>query len=311
MVELLTGRYRVGASIGAGGSARVFRARDQRLGRDVAIKLLDDDAARSADPAARQRFENEARAGARFVHPNAVTVFDAGSDQGRLFLVMELLSGGSLAERLADSGPMESAEVALLGTQIGGALAAGHAGGLLHRDVKPSNILFTDDGTAKLADFGIARRFDEIEESLTDTGMVMGTRQYVSPEQAAGRELTEATDQFSLGVTLFEAVTGTRPPNAVERDPDDVLDPVRLVPTVPSTLASAISIASAVPIDQRFPSMSELVERLALVTGAAGTGQHPDADTATMPAHLRPDRGADPFGRTATLAAGAGGEPAQ
>lgn len=101
MVELLSGRYRIGDPIGAGGSARVFRGMDERLGRAVAVKLLDDEAARSADPAARQRFENEARAGARFVHPNAVTVFDAGSDQGRLFLVMELLSGGSLAERLA------------------------------------------------------------------------------------------------------------------------------------------------------------------------------------------------------------------
>lgn len=284
MVELLNGRYRIGEPIGAGGSARVFRARDERLGRDVAVKLLDDEAARSADPAARQRFEQEARAGARFVHPNAVTVFDAGADQDRLFLVMELVSGGSLAERLARFGPMDAASVSALGAQIGAALAAGHAAGLLHRDVKPSNVLFSDDGTALLADFGIARRFDEIEDALTDTGMVMGTRQYVSPEQAAGRELTAATDQFSLGVTLFEAVTATRPPSAVERAPDHVLEPDRLVAGIPAGLVAVIATATAMPVERRFDSMSTMVDSLSGATGAA------------------------PFARTVPLASGAEAE---
>ncbi len=169
MDELLGGRYRVGERIGAGGSAQVFTGRDEVLDRPVAIKLLDDAAARSADPAARERFRNEARTAAAFVHPHAVTAFDAGSDQGYLFLVMELLTGGTLAERLV-AGPMDSSDVRRVGAQIGSALAAAHAAGIIHRDVKPSNIMIAIDGTAKLGDFGIARRFDEIGESLTRTG---------------------------------------------------------------------------------------------------------------------------------------------
>ena len=170
MDTLLGQRYRLGDPIGTGGSARVYQAHDERLDRMVAVKVLDEEAANTADPALRRRFESEARTAAQFIHPNAVTIFDAGSDSGSLYLVMELVSGGSLAQRLADSGPMAPERVAVLGRQVASALAAAHAAGIIHRDVKPANVLLDDGDNAKLADFGIARRFDEIADAMTSAG---------------------------------------------------------------------------------------------------------------------------------------------
>ena len=221
---MLARRYLLGDRIGTGGTSHVHEARDVVLDRPVAVKLLDEAAATTADPALRRRFESESRTAAQFIHPNAVAIFDAGIDQGQLFLVMELVSGGTLADRLSRVGPMTSADAARLGAQIASALAAAHAVGIIHRDVKPANVLLDERGNAKLADFGIARRFDEIEDALTSTGMVMGTRHYVSPEQAYGQPLGPPTDIFSLGVLLYEAVTGVRPPSAIDRAADRRLD---------------------------------------------------------------------------------------
>ena len=277
---LLAERYHLGARIGTGASAIVFEARDERLDRPVAIKVLDDAAALTADPAARQRFETESRTAARFIHPNAVTVFDAGSDDGMLYVVMELVTGGSLAERLARSGRLSSADVARIGAQVASALDAAHAAGIIHRDVKPSNVLLDDRGDAKLADFGIARRLDEIGESMTSAGMVMGTRLYVSPEQARGETLGPASDVFSLGVTLFEAVSGVRPPSALERSAEHRLDVRAIVPSVDPGLADAIADATAIPLAERCPTARAMADALASTASRAGGG------TAVMPAHL-------------------------
>ncbi len=282
--SLIGGRYRLGARIGSGATAAVFTAHDERLDRPVAVKVIDAVAAQTADPAAARRFVVEARSAARFVHPHAVAVYDAGTDGDRLFLVMELVTGGSLADRLDHRGAMTSRAVATLGAQIAGALGAAHATGIVHRDVKPANILLAADGTAKLADFGIARRFDELGESLTSSGMVMGTRRYVSPEQANGAVLGPATDIFSLGVTLFEAATTRRPPTVVERPRDHRLDVRAIDPSIDARLAAVIGRATAMPVEARFESAVEMAEQLSAAAAAmtaAGEG-----GTAPMPAHL-------------------------
>jgi eukaryotic-like serine/threonine-protein kinase len=282
MELMLAGRYRVGDRIGTGGTSHVYRAHDVVLDRAVAVKLLDEAAATSADPALRRRFESEARTAARFVHQNAVAIFDAGVDQGQLFLVMELVSGGTLAQHLGDSGPMPSARVATLGGQLASALGAAHAAGIIHRDVKPSNVLLDHHGNAKLADFGIARRFDEIEDSLTSTGMVMGTRHYVSPEQAYGQPLGPATDIFSLGVTLYEAATGERPPSAIDRALDQRLDVRAIDPSIDARLADVIARATAIPVEGRFADARQMGVMLAAVASSGAPGP-PATPTAVMP----------------------------
>ena len=286
MPLLLGDRYRVGERIGTGGSSHVYEAFDERLDRPVAVKLLDEAAATTADPAAattvRERIPNRRTV----LPPERGGGLDAGSDQGNLFLVMELVTGGSLAQRLADDGPMPSSAVAKLGSQLASALAAAHAAGIIHRDVKPSNVLLGADGNAKLADFGIARRFDEIEHALTSTGMVIGTREFVSPEQARGEPLGPATDIFSLGVTLYEAATGIRPMSAIERPIDSRLDVRAIDPTIDAALASVIDRATAIPIEARFADAGQMAGVLA---GAATAGLV--GGTALLPEHLAPQPG--------------------
>ena len=305
---MIGGRYRLGPRIGTGGSARVHRAHDERLGRDVAIKLLDEQAARSADPAARQRFEIESRTAAGFSHPNAVTVLDAGSADGVLYLVMELVTGGSLAERLAERGPMSSSEVAELGAELAGALDAAHRYGIVHRDVKPSNVLLDEAGHAKLADFGIARRFDEIESSLTSAGMVMGTRAYVSPEQAAGRQLGPSTDVYSLGVVLYEAATGQRPLPATDRPDGHLLDAGEVDPSIDPHLGAVIATATALDPADRFDGAAELRRALttALPGGLGAAGATTPMAATPAPSPPRPPEATTVMPGVGGAAAGAG-----
>jgi serine/threonine-protein kinase len=171
----LAGRYVLGDRLGVGGSSRVHVALDTRLGRKVAVKLLNADIVGVADPAGRDRFLREGKTTAAFSHRHAVTAFDAGEDSGDLFIVMELVDGPSLAQRLAQFGPLSISEAVRIGSEVLSALAAAHAAGIVHRDVKPGNILIGADGETKLADFGIAKRFDKLEASVTSTGMVVGT----------------------------------------------------------------------------------------------------------------------------------------
>ncbi len=198
------GRYRLERPLGHGGMASVFLARDEELGRPVALKLLAENLA--ADAAFRDRFLREARLAARLSHPNVVSVYDAGeAEDGRPFIVMEYVPGVTLAE-VRKLAPGEAVGLVV---QACHGLAHAHAAGLVHRDVKPQNLLLRDDGVLKVADFGIARAAETT--ALTQVGTVLGTAAYLSPEQALGEEVTPATDVYALGAVLYELLTGRTP----------------------------------------------------------------------------------------------------
>ncbi len=199
-------RYRIEEMLGRGGMATVYRAYDERLGRQVALKLLAEHL--GDDASFRARFLREAKLAARVAHPNVVAVYDAGEDERGLYLVMELVEGDTLAKEIA-GGPLTPEAVVDVGRQLCAALEAIHAAGLIHRDMKPHNVLRAPDGTLKLADFGIARAGDMTD--LTLQGTVLGSAAYIAPEQAAGGEVTPAADIYGLGVVLYEALTGRRP----------------------------------------------------------------------------------------------------
>ena len=182
---------------------RVYRAHDTRLSRDVAIKVLGIGGSR--DPRHRARFEREALLTARINHPNVVTVFDVGDEDGDLYLVMELLPGRTLADEI-QLGPVTAARARDLALELLAGLGAAHDQGVLHRDIKPSNILFTSTGAAKLGDFGIAKLRDSLD--LTDAGLLLGTARYLPPERWAGLPASESGDLYSLAAVLYEALTG-------------------------------------------------------------------------------------------------------
>jgi serine/threonine-protein kinase len=204
--ELVMGRYRLAERIGAGGSAEVWRGVDERLARPVAVKLLHAHLLR--DDGARERFEREARAAAALSHPGIVAVYDVDASALGAAIIFELVDGETLADRLARSGPLAPAEVARIGAELAEALQHAHERGVIHRDVKPGNVLLSNDGRARLVDFGIARVLDAEAAKLTSAGMIAGTLRYLAPEQLAGAEASEASDLYALGTVLYEMATG-------------------------------------------------------------------------------------------------------
>ncbi len=200
--ELVAGRYRLLEPLGRGAMSAVWEAEDLELARRVAVKTL----APSAD---RQRFEREARAVAALAHANIVALYDYGESEGRPFMVLECLQGGSLEDRLTSVQPLEDAETRRIAADVAAGLAHAHERGLVHRDLKPANILFDAEGRAKIADFGIARMRGT--GTLTETGTVLGTASYLSPEQATGAVAGPASDVYSFGVILFRLLTGRLP----------------------------------------------------------------------------------------------------
>ena len=201
------GRYRVVRVLGDGAMGKVVLAQDGELDRAVAVKVLDEQLAQ--DPSFRARFSREARVAASLSHPNIVTVFDVGEAEGRPYIVMEYIEGRTLDARLRDEGPLPADEVVRIGRQVAEGLEAAHANGLVHRDLKPSNLIERDDGTVKIADFGIARSLDAT--ALTEEGSIVGTAAYLAPEQAEGGTVSHQTDLFALGVVLYELLTGRQP----------------------------------------------------------------------------------------------------
>ena len=197
--RLLASRYRLVERIDEGGAGEVWRARDEKLDRDVAIKLLGPD----ADDAFRARFADEARRAAAVVHPNVVTVFDEGRDGADAFMVMELVPGKTLREIVAERGPLPAHEVARLIRQVAAALDAAHAAGVIHCDVKPANVIVDREGLAKLTDFGIARAARDRDEQE-----LLGTARYIAPERVEGGPVTARTDVYGLGLVAYELLTG-------------------------------------------------------------------------------------------------------
>lgn len=228
------GRYEIGDLIGAGGMGRVHEGYDRVLGRSVAVKVLDESRAR--DPRFVEAFRREARAAAALHHPNVVSVFDSGQEDGLRYIVMERIRGRTLREVLAEEGPLEPDRAVAIAGQIAAALAAAHHQGLVHRDIKPGNVMLTQDGSVRVMDFGIARAVDE--ESRTG-GMVLGTATYLPPEQARGRGVSPAGDVYSLGCVLYEMLTG-RPPFVGENPVATVCRHVSEVPVPPSEVVDGI-----------------------------------------------------------------------
>jgi serine/threonine-protein kinase len=264
--QVLAGRYRLGALLGAGGMARVVAARDLRLDRPVAIKLAP---ASGIDRAGRERFVREARSSAGFSHPNAVAVFDAGEADGYLYLVMELVDGPSVAARLADHGPLDIDEALTITVAVLAALGAAHAAGIIHRDVKPGNILLGPGGAVKLADFGIAKRLGDISADLTGAGQFIGTPKYLAPEQVVGEPVTAATDLYAVGVVLFEMLAGHPPfeadtpiATAIAHRDAPIPDLRRVRPDVPVHVAAAVARAMAKDPAARFESAEQMAATL-------------------------------------------------
>src|SRR4051794_35281909 len=215
--------------------ATIFRAHDAQLGRDVAVKVLRSEYGR--DPAFVARFRQEAQSAAALNHPNVVNVFDYGMESGDPFIVMELIDGGDLGSIIRERGPMEPVAAARIAQQMYEALDAAHARGIIHRDIKPTNVLLTSGGRVKVADFGIARAFSEAQ--LTMPGTTLGSVHYFSPEQARGEMVTTASDVYSAGLVLFEMLTGRR---AWTGDSAGAVAVARLAgdPPTPSSIRSGI-----------------------------------------------------------------------
>ncbi|WP_051731858.1 protein kinase domain-containing protein [Kitasatospora phosalacinea] len=205
----LNGRYELGEILGVGGMATVYRAVDHQLGRPVAVKVLNGGLA--DDPRFAERFAREARSAALLAHPRVVTVFDSGVDRGSPYLVMELVHGATLGRVIAEQGVLPVERAAGIAAAVLDALAAAHARGLVHRDIKPGNVMITQDGEVKVVDFGIARAGSSSGQQLTQTASVLGTAAYLSPEQATAGEVDGRADLYAVGCVLYEMLAGAPP----------------------------------------------------------------------------------------------------
>ncbi|MGW4566137.1 protein kinase domain-containing protein [Streptomyces sp. NPDC004561] len=231
---LLADRYQLEERLGRGAMGEVWRAADQLLGRPVAVKLLHAEQAADAE-----RFRLEAQTAGRLNHPNVVGMYDFGSHHDRLYLVMELIDGWSLAQERSLRGVLNPQDATAIAAQAAAGLAAAHQRGVIHRDVKPANVMLTGDRTAKIADFGIARFADEAASALTVTGKILGTADYLAPERALGRPAQPASDAYSLGCVLYELLTG-RPPFRGATSLAVVQQHVDAAPAPPSRLRPGI-----------------------------------------------------------------------
>jgi serine/threonine-protein kinase len=297
--DVIAGRYVLEELAGAGGMSSVYRAHDRLLDRRVALKVLH--STYLEDEEAVARFRREAQAVAQLSHPNVVTVIDRGEEDGHQFIVFEYVDGVTLKEHLARRGPLPPQEAATIAIDVGEALAYAHGHGIVHRDVKPQNVILNGDGAAKVTDFGIARSVD-VDKSVTQTGTVIGTGDYIAPEQASGRPVVPASDVYGLGCVLFELLTGSPPFSGsafvdvamqhIHAPPPSVRE---LRPDVPPRLAAAVERALQKDPADRFESMEAFVAELRACLAEPEPAPATDAATAVLPrAPAPPPRTARP-----------------
>ncbi len=291
---VLSGRYRLEAKLGSGGMSTVYLARDETLDRPVAAKVMHREM--SEQPDQLERFRREARAVAKLSHPNIVAVIDAGEDGGHPYIVFEYVEGENLKQRIKRLGPLDSQEAIAYAIEIARGLEVAHARKLVHRDVKPQNVLIDAEGRAKVTDFGIARQLEQ--QGVTDTGRVLGTTDYVSPEQAMGQGVDPRSDVYSLGVVLYEMLTGELPFSAdtqvgvaMKHVNEELPDVQRRRPQLSAAAALVIERATSKDTSKRYASIREMVSDLetALAVEAARAGSS-EGEATTILKAVRPKR---------------------
>ena len=300
--DLIADRYELEELVGSGGMSSVYRARDSLLERHVALKVMHEQLLTDGDHV--ERFRREARLAAQLSHPNIVTVIDRGEQEGRQFIVFEYVEGENLKALIEREAPLPERDAIELALQIAEGLAFAHGHGLVHRDVKPQNVLLTEDGRGKVTDFGIARSID-VHRGLTQTGTVMGTSDYISPEQARGGQVDACSDIYSLGAVLYELLTGDVPfpgDNFVSVAMRHINEPPPSVqerrPELSPRLDAAIRKAMAKDPDDRFSSMEAFADELRACLAAPHGSAWPSDQTLVVP---RPKRRRRPHRQRAPM----------
>jgi eukaryotic-like serine/threonine-protein kinase len=286
---VLSGRYRLEAKLGSGGMSTVYLARDTTLDRSVAVKVMHREMSEQADQL--ERFRQEARAVAKLSHPNVVAVIDAGEDGGYPYIVFEYVEGETLKARINRIGALDTQEALAYAIEIARGLTVAHARSMIHRDIKPQNVLIDAEGRAKLTDFGISRQLEQ--DGMTATGRVLGTTDYVAPEQAMGRGTDQRSDIYSLGVVLYEMLTGEVPfaadsqvGVAMKHVNEELPDVQALRPELSAASALVVERATAKEPNKRYADIGEMIDDLstALEVEAARAGSTTGEATSVLDA---------------------------
>jgi eukaryotic-like serine/threonine-protein kinase len=292
---VLSSRYRLEAKLGSGGMSTVYLARDETLDRPVAVKVMHREMSEQEDQL--QRFRQEARAVAKLTHPNVVSVIDAGEDGGHPYIVFEYVKGETLKQRVARVGALDTQEAIAYAIEVARGLSVAHARNMVHRDIKPQNVLIDEEGRAKLTDFGISRQLEQ--EGVTATGRVLGTTDYVAPEQAMGHATDPRSDIYSLGVVLYEMLVGQVPFHAesqvgvaMKHVNEELPDVQRRRPEVSAAVALVVERATAKDPAERYQSIGEMIDDLetALEVEAARAGSTSSEATSVLDAVPPPNR---------------------
>src|SRR3954451_18658136 len=305
--KVLSGRYRLEAKLGSGGMSTVYLARDSTLDRAVAVKVMHREMSEQADQL--QRFRQEARAVAKLSHPNVVAVIDAGEDGGHPYIVFEYVEGETLKQRINRIGALDAQEALAYAIEIARGLSVAHSRKMVHRDIKPQNVLIDSEGRAKLTDFGISRQLEQ--DGMTATGRVLGTTDYVAPEQAMGHPVDQRSDVYSLGVVLYEMLVGQVPFSAdsqvgvaMKHVNEDLPDVQQRRPELSAAAAMTVERATAKDPADRYQSVGELIDDLstALEVEAARAGSTTGEATSVLEAVPPEERKLSSGGRWSRVA---------